>query len=140
MFEARSSSASLDLAAGFDALPLPRHIVTRFDADALDVRDERRSGGEGIESLRSLRSGLETLSSTLRRVVELHYGEDLPMSTVAAMLGISEARIGQLVGEAVRHLRAPAEVEAPRQEPRAPRIRATSAPRSMSSHRSRAAR
>ena len=66
---------------------------------------EPESAAQEAEALSSLRFALDSLPQRLRQVLELHYGEDLTMREIGNVLGVSEARISQLVGDAVRRLR-----------------------------------
>ena len=67
---------------------------------------EPESAAQQAEALSSLRFALDSLPQRLRQVLELHYGEDLTMRAIGNILGVSEARISQLVSDAVRRLRA----------------------------------
>jgi RNA polymerase sigma factor for flagellar operon FliA len=104
--------------------------VTSLDAGIEhDVADTDAVGPEGAmqetEALSSLRTAIDALPPRLRKVLELHYGEDLTLRAIGNILGVSEARISQLISDAVRRLRAsvsdapPAPVRAPRAQRRA---------------------
>jgi DNA-directed RNA polymerase specialized sigma24 family protein len=48
---------------------------------------------------------LEALPPRLKRVLELYYGEELTLREIGKILGVTEARMSQLVAEAVRRMR-----------------------------------
>ncbi|MCC6523049.1 MAG: sigma-70 family RNA polymerase sigma factor [Polyangiaceae bacterium] len=75
-----------DVAApAFDARP-DEHVIERESRAAIEV-------------------ALAALPERLRRVLELYYGDELTLREIGNLLGVSESRISQLVGQAVATLR-----------------------------------
>lgn len=58
------------------------------------------------QALDQLRTALDALPPRHRRVLELYYGEELTLRQIGNVLGVTEARISQLVSGAVKKLRA----------------------------------
>ena len=63
------------------------------------------SAAQESETLSSFYLALESLPERVRVVLELHYGQELTMRSVGNVLGVSEARISQLISDAVRRMR-----------------------------------
>jgi len=68
------------------------------DGDPLDRLIER-------ETAACLRSEMQRLPERERKVLELYYWKEFKLREIGAMLGLSEARVCQVMGEAVRKLR-----------------------------------
>ena len=81
--------------------------VTTFDeaetADRDAIGPEERLSK--TESLERLRGALGSLPPRLKQVLELHFGEGLTLRHIGGMMGVTEARISQLVGDAVKRLK-----------------------------------
>ncbi len=81
--------------------------VTTFDeaetADRDAIGPEERLSK--TESLERLRGALQILPPRLKQVLELHFGEGLTLRQIGGMMGVTEARISQLVGDAVKRLK-----------------------------------
>ncbi len=81
--------------------------VTTFDE--AEIADRESMGPEErlskTESLERLRGALGSLPPRLKNVLELHFGEGLTLRQIGGMLGVTEARISQLVGDAVKRLK-----------------------------------
>jgi len=77
--------------------------------DDFELADQREPGPEEAmnqtESLGKLRFALDALPPRLRKVLELYYGDDLTLRQIGNILGVTEARISQLLSDAVRRLR-----------------------------------
>jgi len=77
--------------------------------DEFELADQREPGPEEhmnqTESLGKLRFALDALPPRLRKVLELYYGDDLTLRQIGNILGVTEARISQLLSDAVRRLR-----------------------------------
>ncbi len=63
------------------------------------------SAAVASETLTEVREAMEALPPRLREVLELYFGEDLTMRDIGAALGLTTARISQLVTQAVGQLR-----------------------------------
>lgn len=74
-----------------------------------EVEDPRASNGavelEGREARRTVLRAFDALPERLQRVLDLYYGEDLTLRAIGNLLGVSEARASQLIGQAVGKLR-----------------------------------
>jgi RNA polymerase sigma factor for flagellar operon FliA len=75
----------------------------------IDVPDREGDGPEEnasrAESIDRLRLALGALPPRHRKVLELYYGDDLTLREIGNLLGVTEARISQLVSDAVKKLR-----------------------------------
>lgn len=83
---------------------------TSLDAmEDMELADTHAAGPEELmnrtESLAQLRTGLDALPPRLKRVLELYYGDDLTLRQIGNLLGVTEARISQLLSDAVQRLR-----------------------------------
>lgn len=58
--------------------------------------------GQGVEQVKLALSGLP---ERLRKILEMYYGEEMTLRSIALVVGVSEARVSQLHSEAIRHLR-----------------------------------
>ncbi len=81
--------------------------VTTFDE--AEIADREAIGPEErlskTERLERLRGALGSLPPRLKQVLELHFGEGLTLRQIGGMMGVTEARISQLVGDAVKRLK-----------------------------------
>jgi len=105
-----SRAASLDKETGL--------VANELIAEAPEVSD--------LESMNKLRTALDALPARLKKVLELHYGDDLTLRAIGNILGVSEVRISQLLSNAVRRLRDSYsdEIPAPPKSRRAPKANA----------------
>ena len=80
-----------------------------MSAHEIDIPDREGDGPEETasraEGLERLRTALDALPPRHRKVLELYYGDDLTLRQIGNLLGVTEARISQLVGDAVKKLR-----------------------------------
>lgn len=94
--------AALRLAQSGETSPIDSY-------DDADLADNASVGPEErmtqVEALGRLRTALDALPPRLRRVLELYYGDDLTLRQIGNVLGVTEARISQLLSDAVRRLR-----------------------------------
>jgi RNA polymerase sigma factor for flagellar operon FliA len=98
------STVSLDGGADDDE---PRLEIPDASAERADDSFQHE------QSKRTLSLAMDALPPRLRRVLELYYGDELTLRDIGNVLGVSESRICQLHGEAVKRLRAScAEIEA----------------------------
>ncbi len=84
--------------------------LTVFDeASAPDVPDTGAGGPEEQvsrkEDLERVKVALGALPPRLQRVLDLHYGDELTLREIGNILGVTEARISQLLSAAVKKLR-----------------------------------
>jgi RNA polymerase sigma factor for flagellar operon FliA len=100
-----SSDAYQQLLARADAA-MQTSLDDGFASDIADARAE--SGMDAVhaaETRRTLVQAFKALPERLQRVLDLHYNEDLTLRAIGNILGVSEARVSQLVSQAVGHLR-----------------------------------
>lgn len=71
------------------------------DRDALGPEDALNR----TQSLERLRDAMGTLPPRLKKVLELHFGEGMTLRQIGTIFGVTEARISQLVGDAVKRLK-----------------------------------
>lgn len=113
--------------------------ATSLDAmEDFEVPDTQSAGPEldmhRTESIDRLRTALDALPPRLKRILELYYGDDLTLRQIGNILGVTEARISQLLSDAVRRLRSTcsddsdAVAAAPRPAPVAKKARVSSKP------------
>jgi RNA polymerase sigma factor FliA len=57
---------------------------------------------EGLEHVKVALSGLP---DRLRQILEMYYGQDMTLRSIASVVGVSEARVSQLHSDAIRRLR-----------------------------------
>lgn len=79
-------------------------LVDALSVAGLDERADARV--ERMHVVRRLTSAIETLPERLQLVLSLYYVEELTFREIAGLLQVSEARVCQLHGDAVRRLRA----------------------------------
>ncbi|MBL9028144.1 MAG: sigma-70 family RNA polymerase sigma factor [Myxococcales bacterium] len=74
-----------------------------------DIPDTASTGPEDQisrrQDLERIRVALGALPPRLKHVLELHYGDELTLREIGNILGVTEARISQLLSAAVRKLR-----------------------------------
>lgn len=77
--------------------------------DSTAMGPEEKAGRS--QALDQLRTALDALPPRHRRVLELYYGEELTLRQIGNVLGVTEARISQLVTGAVKKLRTTVAIE-----------------------------
>jgi len=78
-------------------------------ADALGEPSGESSAEESLarrEAVASMADGIATLPERLQLVLSLYYVEELTLKEISQVLGVSEPRVCQLHGEAIKKLRA----------------------------------
>lgn len=97
-----SYAAAMRLAHSSDAISLD-HV------EEVDVPDREASGPEHAmqqtESFARLKTALDALPPRLQKILQLYYGDDLTLRQIGNILGVTEARISQLLSEAVDRMR-----------------------------------
>lgn len=73
-----------------------------FIGDAMASPEAQSIRGEGVEQVKL---ALSALPERLRKILEMYYGEEMTLRSIALVVGVSEARVSQLHSEAIRHLR-----------------------------------
>lgn len=90
--------------------------------DEMELPDRQTCGPEEdmqrTESLGRLQTAVDALPPRLKRVLELYYGDDLTLRQIGNILGVTEARISQLLSDAVKRMRSTCSEES--QEPAVP--------------------
>ncbi|MEW6433313.1 MAG: FliA/WhiG family RNA polymerase sigma factor [Myxococcota bacterium] len=81
-------------------LPLVDALAVAGGAEGADARVER------TQAVQQLTAAISTLDERLQRVLALYYVEELTFREIAGLLEVSEGRVCQLHGEAVKRLRA----------------------------------
>jgi RNA polymerase sigma factor for flagellar operon FliA len=75
----------------------------------LDLPDQSAQSPEDdvahTESIARVRVALDALPPRHRRILELHYGEQLTLREIGNLIGVTEARISQLMANAVQRLK-----------------------------------
>lgn len=72
---------------------------------AIDPEADVEEGAARAESLRRVEAALAALPPRLRTVLDLYFGDELTMSAIGAVLGLTEGRISQLVSEGIDRVR-----------------------------------
>lgn len=116
----------------------PTSIDSYDDADLADRASGPEENMSQVETLGRLRTALDALPPRLRRVLELYYGDDLTLRQIGNILGVTEARISQLLSDAVRRLRVTCQSKPPPSS-RRPSVRTSAPPTTAPSRRPRAA-
>ncbi|MGD0838006.1 MAG: FliA/WhiG family RNA polymerase sigma factor [Polyangia bacterium] len=107
---AAEMALDIDEVAGIAALLEP-HLPLDSVLNRISSSDNDYDASlERAETVRRLTRALETLPERLRIVLALHYDEDLTYSEIGRILHVSEPRVCQLHGDALKRLR---EVMAP---------------------------
>lgn len=84
--------------------------ATSIDAsDDFELADQRSVGPEDqvsrTETLNQLKLAMNALPPRLRKILELYYGDEHTLRQIGNILGVTEARISQLLSDAVKRLR-----------------------------------
>jgi RNA polymerase sigma factor for flagellar operon FliA len=82
---------------GFDDLP-PTHSIREEGPSPLEQVEERRSSNE-------VRNAIAKLPARERTIVTMRYFDEVPSKAIASTLGLSEARISQLLARATSQLK-----------------------------------
>ena len=82
---------------GFDDLP-PTQPLREDGPSPLEQVEARRSNAE-------VRHAVECLPPRERAIVRMRYFEDVPSKAIASTLGLSEARVSQLLARATTQLK-----------------------------------
>jgi RNA polymerase sigma factor for flagellar operon FliA len=82
---------------GFDDLP-PTHALREDGPSPLEEVEVRRSSSE-------VRDAVAKLPPRERAIVTMRYFEDVPSKAIASSMGLSEARVSQLLARATSQLR-----------------------------------
>jgi RNA polymerase sigma factor for flagellar operon FliA len=88
--------------------PLGSYRTVPMDAEALLAGDEVPNQEEQLaqkEMVRLARRALEKLSQRQQLVLNLYYVEELNQAQIGEVLGVTESRICQILGEALKQLR-----------------------------------
>jgi RNA polymerase sigma factor FliA len=94
----------IDEVAGIAALMEP-HLPLDSVIHRVSSEDDSDASLERAETVRRLSRALEALPERLRIVLALHYDEDLTYREIAKLLQVSEPRVCQLHGDALKRLR-----------------------------------
>jgi len=94
----------LDEVAGIAALMEP-HLPLDSVLHRVCSEDDSDATLERAETVKRLTHALEALPERLRMVLALHYDEDLTYREIARLLQVSEPRVCQLHGDALKRLR-----------------------------------
>jgi len=112
---AKASGTSEAAIAEVEALAASGAAESWAGAYELEIPDSSAAGPEEeagrAQSLDQLRTALGALPPRHRKVLELYYGEELTLRQIGNVLGVTEARISQLVADAVKKLRTTVTVE-----------------------------
>jgi RNA polymerase sigma factor FliA len=101
----------IDEVAGIAALMEP-HLPLDSVLHRVCSEDDSNASLERAETVKRLTRALEALPERLRMVLALHYDEDLTYREIAKLLQVSEPRVCQLHGDALKRLREEMETEA----------------------------
>jgi RNA polymerase sigma factor for flagellar operon FliA len=94
----------VDEVAGIAALMEP-HLPLDSVLHRVCSEDDADASLERAETVKRLSKALEALPERLRMVLALHYDEDLTYREIAKLLQVSEPRVCQLHGDALKRLR-----------------------------------
>lgn len=94
----------VDEVAGIAALMEP-HLPLDSVLHRVSSDDDSDATLERAETVKRLTRALEALPERLRMVLALHYDEDLTYREIARLLQVSEPRVCQLHGDALKRLR-----------------------------------
>jgi RNA polymerase sigma factor for flagellar operon FliA len=101
---AKELDLDIDEVAGIAALMEP-HLPLDSVLHRVSSSDDSDGKLERAETVRRLVRALEALPERLRMVLALHYDEDLTYREIAKLMQISEPRVCQLHGDALKKLR-----------------------------------
>jgi RNA polymerase sigma factor FliA len=71
----------------------------------MSSQDDSEASLERAETVKRLTCAIEALPERLRMVLALHYDEDLTYREIAKLMQVSEPRVCQLHGDALKKLR-----------------------------------
>jgi len=94
----------IDEVAGIAALMEP-HLPLDSVLHKVTSEDDSDAALERAEMVKRLTRALQALPERLRMVLALHYDEDLTYREIAKLLQVSEPRVCQLHGDALKRLR-----------------------------------
>lgn len=100
--EAMGVTSSLNVVP-LDGLPPQSDGSTRSVADHVGADDP---GFERVECLAAIEEALPELTRGQKRVLRLHFAEELTQRQIAARLGVSRSEVARNLNDAVAHLRA----------------------------------
>ena len=101
---AKELDVDIDEVAGIAALLEP-HLPLDSVLHRVTSSDDSNASLERAETVRLLTRAIETLPERLRMVLALHYDEDLTYREIAKLMQVSEPRVCQLHGDALKKLR-----------------------------------
>ena len=101
---AKELNVDIDEVAGIAALLEP-HLPLDSVLHRVTSSDDSDASLERAETVKSLARAIETLPERLRMVLALHYDEDLTYREIAKLMEVSEPRVCQLHGDALKKLR-----------------------------------
>jgi RNA polymerase sigma factor FliA len=101
---AKELDLEIDEVAGIAALMEP-HLPLDSVLHRVSSQDDSDVSLERAETVRRLTRAIETLPERLRMVLALHYDEDLTYREIAKLMQVSEPRVCQLHGDALKKLR-----------------------------------
>ena len=101
---AKELDLEIDEVAGIAALMEP-HLPLDSVLHRVSSLDDSNASLERAETVKRLTRALEALPERLRMVLALHYDEDLTYREIAKLMQVSEPRVCQLHGDALKKLR-----------------------------------
>ena len=101
---AKELDVEIDEVAGIAALMEP-HLPLDSVLHRVSSEDDADASLERAETVKCLARAIETLPERLRMVLALHYDEDLTYREIAKLMQVSEPRVCQLHGDALKKLR-----------------------------------
>ena len=101
---AEEMDLEIDEVAGIAALMEP-HLPLDSVLHRVLSQDDSDASLERAETVKRLTRAIETLPERLRMVLGLHYDEDLTYREIAKLMNVSEPRVCQLHGDALKKLR-----------------------------------
>jgi RNA polymerase sigma factor for flagellar operon FliA len=101
---AKELDLEVDEVAGIAALMEP-HLPLDSVLHRVSSLDDSNASLERAETVKRLTRALEALPERLRMVLALHYDEDLTYREIAKLMQVSEPRVCQLHGDALKKLR-----------------------------------
>jgi RNA polymerase sigma factor for flagellar operon FliA len=101
---AKELDLDIDEVAGIAALMEP-HLPLDSVLHRVSSQDDADANLERAETVRRLTRAIEALPERLRMVLALHYDEDLTYREIAKLMQVSEPRVCQLHGDALKKLR-----------------------------------
>jgi len=94
----------IDEVAGIAALMEP-HLPLDSVLHRVSSQDDSNADLDRAETVKRLTRAIEALPERLRMVLALHYDEDLTYREIAKLMKVSEPRVCQLHGDALKKLR-----------------------------------